>query len=270
MGVLYERRSRVAYVTINRPEAHNALDPETSHAMAHIWKQFHEDPDAWVAVLTGAGDKAFCAGADLKSLIPQRAAQARSERQSEHGQREEQQDEDGGFGGLTRGFITWKPVIAAINGYCLAGGLELALACDIRLASTNAQFGLTEVRWALIPGAGGTQRLPRVVPLGIAMEMILTGNLIDAQEAYRIGLVNRVLPLPELLPAATELAETIASRGPLAVRAAKRAIIEGLSLPLSEGLRLERRLFHEIIQTEDASEGPRAFAEKRPPQYHGR
>jgi len=267
VSVLYERRNHVAYITINRPEVRNALDPETNREMGRVWAQFRDDPDAWVAVLTGAGDKAFCAGADLKTLIPQQSAEA-------HGVRRTADAGDGGepssFGGITGDFVTWKPIIAAINGYCLAGGLELALACDIRLASTNAQFGLAEVRWALIPGAGGTQRLPRTVPLGIAMEMILTGNSIDAQEAYRIGLVNRVLPLPDLLPAATELAETIASRGPLAVRAAKRAILEGLSLPLRDGLALERRLFAEVLQTEDAMEGPRAFAEKRQPQYRGR
>jgi enoyl-CoA hydratase/carnithine racemase len=183
MGVQYERRNRVACVTINRPEAHNALDPQTNRELRRAWEQFRDDSGAWVAVLTGAGDKAFCAGADLKTLIPQRAVAAREGRQATPDERSG--GDDGGFGGITRGFVTWKPIIAAINGHCLAGGLELALACEIRLASTNAQFGLTEVRWALIPGAGGTQRLPRAIPLSMAMEMILTGNPIDAQEAYR-------------------------------------------------------------------------------------
>ncbi|MFN3286777.1 MAG: enoyl-CoA hydratase/isomerase family protein, partial [bacterium] len=168
------------------------------------------------------------------------------------------------------GLEIWKPMIAAVNGFCLAGGLELALACDIRLASPNATFGLTEVRWAIMPGAGGTQRLPRAVPLARAMEMILMAQTIDAEEAYRIGLVNKVVPLPELMPTAIQWAQTLCERGPLAVRAAKEAVIRGLSMPLADGLRLEAFLSAGLRQTEDAVEGPKAFAEKRKPEFKAR
>jgi len=163
-----------------------------------------------------------------------------------------------------------KPIIAAVNGHCLAGGLEMALACDIRVCSPNARFGLAEVKWAIIPGAGGTQRLPRAVPLGMAMEMILTGDPIDADEALRVGLVNRILPLPDLVPSALELASRIASRGPVAVRAARRAVYEGLGRDFAAGMAVEEFLFNESIRTEDASEGPLAFAEKRAPNFKGR
>jgi enoyl-CoA hydratase/carnithine racemase len=258
MAILFEHRGAVAVITINRPEAMNALDPETNAELARAWRDFDADPELLVGVITGAGDRAFSAGADLKKLIPLQREQARRGESSEWN-----------FGGLTRGFTTWKPVIAAVNGHCLAGGLEMALACDIRLCAPNATFGLSEVRWGIIPGAGGTQRLPRAVPLGWALQMILSGEPIDAQEAFRIGLVNRVLPQAELLPAAVQLAETIASRGPLAVRAAKRAVLEGLDRGLQAGLGLEAALFDELMHSEDAVEGPRAFAEKRPPRFSG-
>jgi len=199
--ILFEARGPVGIATVNRPEAMNAIDSATNSQLQDVWRQFDADPALRVAVITGAGDRAFCAGADLKQLIPEIRERTRRG-----------VDQVWNSGGLTRGFRTDKPIIAAINGHCLAGGLELALACDIRVCSPNARFGLSEVRWAIIPGAGGTQRLPRAVPVGIAMEMILTGEPIDAEEAYRVGLVNRVVPLPELLPAALRPAETIAAR----------------------------------------------------------
>ena len=164
----------------------------------------------------------------------------------------------------------WKPIIAAINGFCLAGGLEMALACDLRVAADHATFGLLEVSRGIIPGAGGTQRLPRMIPMAKAMEIILMAQRIDAQEALRLGLVNRVVPLPEVMPTAMKMAEAILQNGPLAVRAAKEAIIRGLSMTLEEGLRLESVLQSYLLVTEDAIEGPRAFAEKRKPQYKAR
>jgi enoyl-CoA hydratase/carnithine racemase len=258
MAILFEPRGNVLVLTINRPEAMNAVDPETDAELAEAWQRFDADPALRAAVLTGAGDKAFSAGADLKKLIPYYRDQARRG-----------EDPVWNFGGLTRGFETSKPIVAAINGHCLAGGLELALACDVRLCSPNARFGLAEVRWAIIPGAGGTQRLPRSVPLGIAMEMILSGEPIDAQEAYRVGLVNRILALPDLLAGALRVAETIAARGPLAVRAAKRAVLEGLQAGFHDGMRLEQQLFRELMLTDDAVEGPRAFAERRSPVFKG-
>jgi enoyl-CoA hydratase/carnithine racemase len=258
MSIRYEPDGHVVLITIDRPEAHNCLDPEHNDALAEAFAAYEKDPDLRVAVLTGAGPKSFCAGADLKTLIPSFRDAVRA----------------GGsppwvIGGITDGSGT-KPRIAAVNGHALAGGMELALACDIRLASENASLGLAETKWAIIPGAGGTQRLPRAVPLGAAMEIILTGDPVDAATALRLGLVNRVLPPAELLPAALSLAATIASRGPLAVQAARRAVLDGLALPLAEGMAMEYRSFVEVMRTDDAAEGPRAFAEKRAPVYHGR
>src|SRR5262249_14121693 len=164
-----------------------------------------------------------------------------------------------GLGGITRGLDIWKPMIAAVNGFCLAGGLEQALACDLRIAAPPARFGLTEVRGAIMPGPGGAPRPPRAVPLGRALEMILTAEPISAEEALRLGLINKIVPLPELLPAARALAVTLCERGPLALRAAKEAVIRGLSLPLDDGLRLEALLAGTLRATEDAVEGPKAF-----------
>jgi enoyl-CoA hydratase/carnithine racemase len=260
-SVLYEQTNRVVTITINRPEAMNAIDAGTQQALVQAWTRFRDDDSAWVAILTGAGDKAFSAGADLKKLIPSAFGKSGEVRR---------RHDDLGLGGITRGLEIWKPMIAAINGHCLAGGLEQALACDLRIASANATFGLTEVRWAIMPGAGGTQRLPRAVPLAKAMELILMGSQIGADEAYRVGLVNRVVPLPDLLPTARQWAETLCERGPLAVRAAKEAIVRGLSLSLHDGLRLEAFLSNTLRGTEDAEEGPRAFAEKRKPNFKAR
>ena len=260
MAIIAKVEGPLLEVTIDRPEAMNALDAAANADLGRIWRRFNADAALQVAILTGAGDRAFSAGADLKTLIP-------AYREGALGQ----QEVDWHFGGgLARGLEIEKPVIAAVNGHCLAGGLELALACDIRLCSPNASFGLAEVKWAIIPGAGGTQRLPRAVPLGMAMEMILTGDPIDAAEALRVGLVNRVLPREELMPAARELALRIAARGPLAVRAAKRAVFEGLALGLAGGMAHEDELFRRVAASEDAQEGPRAFAEKRRPVYKGR
>ena len=260
MSIIYEKRGRVAYITINRPEARNAIDWETSHELSNAWKDFRDDDNLWIGVITGAGDKAFSAGADLKSLIPSLTSGGRSSAPVD----------EGGFGGITRGFECWKPIIAAVNGYCLAGGFEILLACDLRIASENATFGLTETRWGIIPAAGGTQRLPRAVPLAKAMEIVLMAEPISAAEAYRIGLVNKVVPQAELMNEVERWVATLLERGPLALRAAKQAMLQGLSLPLDEGMRLEQRLASSMFGTEDAREGPRAFAEKRKPQFQGR
>ena len=260
MAIIYEKKGKIAYITINRPEAMNAIDMETSKELAEAWSDFRDDPDLWVAILSGAGEKAFCAGADLKKFIPLVAKQTAREKM----------DEDSynlGFGGITKNFKIWKPIIAAINGICLAGGTEIALACDIRIAAENAKFGLIEVRWGLIPGAGGTQRLPRLIPLGKALEMMLCAEQIDVQEAYRLGLVNKVVASTELMDTATKLAERICQMGPLAVRAAKAAIYRGLDLPLDEALALESSYANFLLGTKDAQEGPRAFAEKREPKF---
>mgnify|MGYP001388255063 CR=1 FL=1 len=256
MPIHYDVDGRVARITIDRPEALNALDPEHNDALGDAFNRFRDDADIWIAIVTGAGDRAFSAGADLKALIPARAAAVRAGKGI-----------GTTFAGITRGFTTWKPIIAAINGYAVGGGLELALCCDLRVAAEHARFGLPEVRWGIIPGAGGTQRLPRAIPVGRAMELMLTGEQIDAAEALRLGLVNRVVPLPELMSSASQLAETILQRGPLAVRAVKRAVLQGLEGTLEEGLDLERRLSEDLLRTEDSQEGTRAFAEKRAPRF---
>lgn len=260
MGILYEKRERVAYITINRPEARNAIDAPTAQELSKAWQDFRDDENLWIAVVTGAGDKSFSAGADLKTLIPS----------LNRTQQSWEEVSDGGFGGITRGFECWKPIIAAVNGHCIAGGFELMLACDLRIASENAVFGLAEVRWGIIPGAGGTQRLTRAIPLAKAMEIILTGETINAQEAYRLGLLNRVVPQAELPAAVDQLVNTLLQRGPLALRAAKQAMLQGLSMSLDEGMRLEQRLFRSLLGTQDAVEGPRAFAEKRKPNFQGK
>src|SRR5579862_1703856 len=259
MSIDYITEGPVARITINRPEAMNAIDIAHNRALEEAWVKFNEDPQIRAGVLTGAGVRAFSAGADLKELIPahHRAVRAGSR-------------ERWAVGGMTFEPHYGKPLIAAVNGHALAGGMELALSCDIRLCTPNATFGLAETKWALIPGAGGTQRLPLAVPLGWAMEIILTGDPVDAETALRIGLVNRVVPQEQLLEAAMRLAATIAARGPLAVAAARRAILEGLSLGLAGGMANERDIFFDIMKTDDAFEGPRAFAEKRDPRFQGR
>jgi len=263
MAILYEKKDRIAIITINRPEAMNAIDPETSEELGKAWIDFRDDPNLWVGILTGAGNKAFSAGADLKKMIPFLATLSPIERR-------EREEKFPGFGGITRGLNIWKPIIAAINGFCLAGGLEMAITCDLRVAAEHATFGLLEVSRGIIPGAGGTQRLPRMIPISKAMEIILMAQTIDAQEALRLGLVNRVVPAPELMATAMKMAEKILENAPLAVRAAKEAIIRGLSMTVEEGLRLESFLQSNLLKTEDAVEGPRAFAEKRKPQYKAR
>lgn len=259
MTVLYAQQGHVVTLTINRPDAMNAIDPETHQALIEAWTRFRDDESAWVAIFTGAGEKSFSAGADLKKMIP--AAFGEGRRRSHN---------DPGLGGITRGLEIWKPMIAAINGHCLAGGMELALACDLRLAVPHATFGLPEVRWAIMPGAGGTQRLPRAIPLAKAMELILMARTMTAEEALRWGLINAVVAPADLLRTAREWADTICERGPLAVRAAKEATLRGLTLPLADGLRLEAFLSGTLRGTTDAVEGPKAFAEKRKPNFQAR
>lgn len=263
MAVTVETREKIAILTISRPLAMNALDEETVASLNKAWIDFRDNPELWVAIITGAGGKAFCSGADIKYL-------AKYYRTATAIQRKAKAETEPGLGGITRHLQIWKPMIAAINGHCLAGGLEIALACDIRIAAENATFGLPEVSRGIIPGAGGTQRLPRLIPLGKSLEMILTGDMIDAQEAYRVGLVNKVVPFDQLLPEAVKLAERICRNAPLAVQAAKEAVYRGLALPLSEGLRLEQFLAEPIHHSEDAKEGPKAFFEKRPPVFKGK
>jgi len=255
--ITFEREGRLALITLNRPERMNAIDAQTSHELREAFSAFRDDDGLWVAILTGAGDRAFSTGNDLVAMAEAMAGKGSLRF-------------DAPFAGITRDFECWKPIIAAINGYCLAGGLELALCCDIRVAVEHAQFGVPEVTRAIIPAAGGTQRLPRMVPRGIALELLLTGARFDAQWALRYGLVNYVVPADQVLPKARELAQKICENGPLAVRAAKESALRGVELPLSEGLVQEVEFSRRVIRTEDAREGPTAFAQKRKPEYKGR
>ena len=260
--VTYELRGHTAYVTIRRPQAMNALGPEQQAEIVRVWEIFRDDHEAWVAIITGEGDRAFCAGADLKTYTPVLG---------ERDIYDLRQDSDRqGFGGITRGLNIWKPIIAAVNGYALAGGLELALACDIRVASENAVFGCSEVKRGFHHCDGGTVRLPLIVGLGNALRMQLTGDQIGAEEALRIGLVSDVVPPEELMATADRYAEAIAANGPLGVRSAKESMIRSLGRVLEDALRFENILFSTLTRTEDFAEGPRAFAEKRPPVWRGR
>jgi E-phenylitaconyl-CoA hydratase len=263
VSIGFEREGAVAILTIDRPEVRNALDFKTSDELVESWRSFRDDDGLRVAILTGAGERAFCAGADLRGVAEfyRSLTSAERLRRSEH---------EPGLGGITRNLAVDKPIIAAVNGHCLAGGLEIALACDLRVASENATFCLPEVTRGIIPGAGGTQRLPRLVGPELALHLILTGRRIDAYEAERVGLVSRVVPLDRLRDEALALASQIADNAPLAVRAAKAAVWRGLDLPLEEGLRLEQLLAEPVRQSEDAQEGPRAFLEKRRPEFKGR
>jgi len=252
----YTKEGKIATFTINRPDSMNALNLQVVKEWHEAMIDFRDDDDLWVGIITGAGDKAFCAGADIKELLPFLAENGHKlwAFPTTH----------------TRLMDMWKPLIAAINGFCLGGGLEIALGCDIRIAGEKARIGVPEVTLGLIPGDGGTQRLPRVVPRCKAAEMLLMGKMFDAQEAYRIGLVNTVVPPEEVMPTAKEWAETICKAGPLAVRAAKQAMVRGCEMSLEDGLRLEFMLNAYITSTEDFKEGTTAFAEKRKPVYKGK
>lgn len=258
----YEKRNRIAYVTINRPEVLNAIHPPASAELLSIWRDFKDDRALWVAIFTGTGDRAFSAGMDLKW-----AAAHAGQRRRESTPRLEAQ-----FGGMTdaaANFGCWKPIVAAVNGYAVGGGLEMALACDVIVAADHAQFGLPEVKRGLIPGAGGVHRLPRLLAQKVALGMILTGRFIGAQEAYRLGLVNEVVPRDDLIPAAERWANEILEASPLAVQAAKQAALLGLDWPLEVALHRQYPAVRRLRESEDVIEGPRAFAERRQPKWVG-
>jgi enoyl-CoA hydratase/carnithine racemase len=256
MAIDYQKEGKIATFTINRPQAMNSMNVASTQELHEAMVDFRDDPEAWVGIITGAGEKAFCAGADIKDMLPFM---------------KEHRDSPWAIPATPmRGLELWKPLIAAINGLTLGGGLEIALACDIRIASENSLLGTPEVTLGLIPGWGGTQRIPRVVPWCKAAEILLMGRPINAQEAYRIGLVNKVVPLEELMSTAKEWAEVICQSGPLAVRAAKEAMIRGSSLTLEDGLRLENSLEAYVLSTDDFTEGTTAFAEKRKPHYQAK
>lgn len=256
---IYEKKGRIAYLTINRPETRNAMNSEVWDGLIKAWTDVGDDPDVWAAIVTATGDKAFSSGQDLKEMaewlaIPEdkRPAMPLPEVNP------------------MRGMQIWKPVIAAINGLCIGGGLELALACDIRIAADTARLGLAEVKSGVIPGNSGSQKLPRLIPFAKALELLMTGDLVDAEEACRLGLVNKVVPFDQLMPEAEALASRICENGPLAVRAVKELACRGIEMSLADGLRLELEIGERLTKSEDAMEGPRAFAEKRKPVWKGR
>jgi enoyl-CoA hydratase len=265
--LLYEKREGIAYVTFNRPDRHNAIDPETLVRLAEAWLDFEADDEARVAIVTGAGDKAFCAGADLGRLIP---LYTRARQPEDEWDRRVLEEPELRRVMMMRDHPIYKPVIAAVNGFCLAGGTELALATDIRIASPNATFGLMEVKRAIVPGAGSMARLPRQVPFAKAMEILLVGDPISAEEAHRIGLVNYVVAPEELMPTAEKFARKIAENGPLAVRKIKEAVIRSSGVALADAWGIENEVAREVMRSEDAKEGPRAFMERRAPRYTGR
>ena len=225
MKVLFEKKGPIAYVTINRPERLNACDVETFRLLAEVWREVGDDPALRVGILTGAGERAFCVGSDLKA---------------NDGERPGEEPQPSPFSLLSD---LSKPIIAAINGHANGAGLEQALCCDIRVAAEHAQFGLGDARLGWLPAGGGTQRLPRLIPVGRALEMLYTGNRIGAQEAWRLGLVDHVVPMSQLMSKCEEIAHEICQSAPLAVQKIKQAVLRGLDMPLAEGLKLERELY---------------------------
>ena len=255
-NLLYEVSGGVATITVNRPKVGNALNRATLGELEAAFTAVQKDAAVRAAIVTGAGEKFFIVGADINELKENTPLSAK---------------EIARRGQLLFSFVErlGKPVVAAINGFCLGGGLELASACTFRTASKNAVVGLPEVKLGVIPGYGGTQRLPRLVGIGRAMEMILTGEPINADEAFRIGLVNHVWESAELLPKTRELVVKMLARGPIALRFALEAAFRGLDLPLDEGLNAESNLFGLLCTTQDMKEGMAAFLEKRPAQFKG-
>ncbi len=256
-NLLLDCRDRVALVTLNRPQALNALNGELIEELAAAIAVLEADPEVAVIILTGAGEKAFVAGADIVAMAALDPAGARNMAHRGHQL----------MSAIEKGS---KPVIAAINGFALGGGCELAMACDLRIASETARFGQPEVNLGVIPGYGGTQRLPRLVGKGRALELLLTGDMIDAREAHRIGLVNQVVPAAELLDAARKLALKIAAKGQLAVRTVKELVACGLEMDLDRAARYEADLFGICFTSSDQQEGMQAFMEKRPAKFTGR
>jgi E-phenylitaconyl-CoA hydratase len=257
MSIDFELTDGVALITINRPDRLNAMDAEHYERLSDAWIRVRDDTAIRAAVVTGAGEKSFSVGADLKSFVaqaPDLAAFMLSQKSPL----------------LNRGLEVWKPIVAAVNGYCVGGGMTLMLATDIRFAAPHATFGLSEVKRGIFPANGGTQRILQQLPYPIAMDMLLTGDPIDAETAARWGLINRIVPAPALLETAMDTARRIARNAPLAVQSAKELAVRSRDLDLPSGLRLEQAMLRLLQTSEDVQEGTKAFAEKRQPVFRGR
>lgn len=260
--ILTEQHGAVTLITINRADKMNSLDFAANDALVEAWRRFDADGTARVAVVTGAGDKAFCAGADLKTYTIDFANRPAPEFRRRY--------TDGpGFGGITRNLEIGKPIVAAVNGFAISGGFELALACDVRFCAPNAEFALQDVKWGFHACDGGLIRLPQIVGLGHAMEIVLSGERVDAEHAYRIGLVNRIHPADQLLGKAMDYAAMLASRAPLPQRFAKDVMRRSVGMAFEEALRLESRSFYDLGGTQDIREGTTAFREKRNAEFSG-
>ena len=260
-AILFEVHDQIARVTFNRPESMNAMNRQMVSELIEVCREVESDKNIRLAIFTGAGEKAFSAGMDLKE---------RAGGEYSFIERRQQKVAAAIYSQTRAVSAVTKPTIAAIRGYCVGGGLEFALACDLRVAAEDAKLGLTEVRRGIIPGSGGTQRLTRAIGTTKALEMCLTGDTVSGSEAYRLGLVNAAVPGADVLKAAEDLAGRILKAAPMAVTFVKEAVKKGIELPLEEGLRLEADLSAIIATTEDSKEGPRAFAEKRAPVWKGK
>jgi enoyl-CoA hydratase len=266
-ALLYEKNGHVATVTMNRPEARNSINPEMLCRLGDAWQDVNDDEQIRVVILTGAGEDAFCAGADLDKLV--RMMQGLRPPESEWDERLKA-DFNLIYKGLMRNYDVIKPIVAAVKGFCVAGGLEILNCCDIRVAADDAQFGLAEVKWSLFPMGGSTVRIPRQVPWPIAMELMLTGERISAQEAHRVCLINKVVPRDQVIKEAQRYAAIIADNGPIAVQAVKRSALAASGLPIEKALEKEMEIGIPVSMSEDAREGPKAFKEKRKPVFKGR
>jgi enoyl-CoA hydratase len=264
--LLVERREGVLILTMNRPEARNALSPQMLVKLADAWYEFRDTRDLRVAVLTGAGDEDFCAGGDLKLTMPLVTGARQPEDEWDH---ELVSDFTRFTDAILRGFELYKPVIAAVNGNALGGGTEMTNACDLRVAAENAVFGTPEAKVGLLPGGGSISRLPRQIPYARAMEMLLIGDSFTAREALEMGLINYVVTRERLMDRAFALAGKLAENGPLAVRKIKEGVLRSSGLPLSQALEIENEVSAAVMSSKDAREGPRAFKEKRKPRFSG-
>jgi enoyl-CoA hydratase len=266
-AVLYEKAGGIATITMNRPEVRNALNAEMLCRLADAWQDVSDDPAIRVAILTGAGEDAFCAGADLDRLV--RMMQGLRPPETDFDRRIVE-DYTIIYKGLLRNFELTKPLIAAVKGFCVAGGTEILQTTDIRVAAADARFAIAEVKWSLFPMGGSTVRLPRQIPYCKAMEVLLTGEQFSAAEALAMGLINKVVPAAQVMAEARRYAEVINGNGPLAVQAVKRSVLAGLGRPTVEALEKEMEIGIPVSMTEDAKEGTKAFKEKRKPIFQGR